>query len=120
MAAGRKTGGRQKGTTNKNKAELRALLAEKFPDYHPVAAMAAIANDSKVKLEHRITCHREVAKYVEPQLKAVEHSVGDENKGLHFTMNLTRERKRSRTNGAESPGVGSGNGRSRPRPSTGQ
>lgn len=121
MAQGRKTGGRKKGTPNKEKQALRELLAEHYPDYHPVLALAKIATNKRTGIDRRITCHREVAKYIEPQLKAIEHTTGDEDKGLTFVMNLTDTRKRSRTNGngTEPTGTGSGNGKSRPRPSAG-
>lgn len=79
MANGRKkgspkTGGRKKGTPNGDRKELFDLMAEKFPNYHPVIAMAEIANDKKNDLLIRLTAHKEVSKYVAPQLKAVEHS----------------------------------------------
>lgn len=74
MAAGRKTGGRQKGVPNKQKAGLLAMLAERWPDYHPVVAMADIANDAGLDLDLRFQAHKEVAQYIEPKRKAVEHS----------------------------------------------
>ena len=110
---------KKKGTPNKDKVELRELIAQKHPGYHPVLALADIANDKKVGLDNRMMAHREVAKYMEPQLKAIEHTTGDEDKGLTFVMHLTEQRKRSRTNGSEPTGTGSGNGKSRPRPSAG-
>lgn len=77
MALGRKTGGRQKGTPNKEKAGLLAMLSERFPGYHPVMAMAEIANDPAVELDTRFQAHKEVAQYVEPKRKAIEHSGTD-------------------------------------------
>ena len=112
--------GRKKGTPNKDKQELRDMLAEHFPDYHPVLALAKLATNKRTSIDRRILCHREVAKYVAPQLKAIEHTTGDEDKGLTFVMHLTDKRKRSRKNGPEPTGTGSGNGRTRPRPSAGQ
>lgn len=72
MARGKKTGGRTAGTPNSEKKELKALLAEKHPDYHPVIAMADIANDTTVSIDTRLQAHKEVAKYIEPQLKSSE------------------------------------------------
>jgi hypothetical protein len=134
--------GRKKGTPNKAKQELQALLAERYPDYHPVLAMAALANDSstksvrdvgtgkrrtvpKVPLELRARMHQEVAKYVEPQLKAIEHRAGDDSKGLNFFMGFTDQRVVSRPevkgNGkANGPDGADGVGPARPRPRAGQ
>lgn len=138
MAKGRKTGGRAAGTPNKDKAALLELIQEAVgdQDYHPVVAMAVIANDSGTKevrvdgkrrkvpkypLELRAQMHREVAQYVAPKLKAVEHSAGDEVKGLNFFMGWTEEREVSRPDAREEPTNGrGGNGAGRPRPRAGQ
>ncbi|NIV46836.1 MAG: hypothetical protein GWN46_08515 [Gammaproteobacteria bacterium] len=138
MAKGRKTGGRAKGTPNKDKAALLELIQETVGDqnYHPVVAMAVIANDSSTKevtvegkkrrvpkypLELRAMMHKEVAQYVAPKLKAIEHSAGDEVKGLNFFMGFTEEREVSRPDAPEHPARGrGGNGASRPRPRAGQ
>ena len=66
---------------NKEKKELQQLMAEKFPNYHPVIAMSEIANDGGNTVEIRLTAHKEVAKYVAPQLKAIELSAPS---GLKF------------------------------------
>lgn len=70
--------GRQKGTPNKKSVELAELMANKYPHYDPVVSMAEIANDPSVDLQHRITCHKEVAKYVRPQLRSmtIQGSIG--------------------------------------------
>lgn len=65
---------RTAGSRNKNKQALIALLQAKYPDYHPVVEMAAIANDSNNDLPTRFNAHKEVAQYVTPKLKAVEHT----------------------------------------------
>jgi hypothetical protein len=59
---------------NKEKKELKEMMAERFPDYHPVIAMAEIANDELNDVDIRLTAHKEVSKYVAPQLKAIEIS----------------------------------------------
>lgn len=72
MALGKKTGGRTKGTPNKEKAALRELVASKFHDWDPVIAMAEIAtttDDTAIKLQ---AC-KEVAQYIHPKLKSIEH-----------------------------------------------
>ena len=68
----KKKGGRKKGTANKATATLKELLAEKYPDYNPVVAMAEMAQDEKNTVTVRLAAHREVAKYTNHQLKAIE------------------------------------------------
>ena len=67
---------RPKGSRNKPKRALLALLQEQYPNYHPVLEMARIAHDTEDE-SIRANMHKEVAKYVEPMLKAVEVT-GDE------------------------------------------
>lgn len=135
---GQKTGGRAAGTPNKDKAALLELIQETIGDndYHPVVAMAVIATDSssrrvtvagkrshvpRYSLELRAMMHKEVAQYVAPKLKAVEHSAGEELKGLNFFMGFTEEREVSRPDAREEPSNGrGGNGAGRPRPRAGQ
>jgi hypothetical protein len=50
---GRKTGGRVKGAPNKAKAELLERIQRKWPNYHPVMAIAALANDNAQPIELR-------------------------------------------------------------------
>ena len=42
---GEHRGGRKKGTPNQDKQELIDMIQEKFPNYHPLLALAEIAND---------------------------------------------------------------------------
>ncbi len=67
-----KTGGRRRGTPNKRTRAVIDLLKERFPEYHPVVAMAEIANDESHSVELRLQAHKEVAHYVAPTRKAVE------------------------------------------------
>ena len=86
---GERRGGRQKGTANKDKQELIDMIQDKYPDYHPLLAMAKIANtdikrcvgvdedgaaimvtDENIKLQ----ASKEVCKYIVPQLKSIDHS----------------------------------------------
>lgn len=66
--------GRKKGTPNAERKELYILLAEKYPNYNPVLAMADMAQDKKLDDNLRLQAHKEVAKYTFPQLKAMEVS----------------------------------------------
>lgn len=67
-------GGRPKGSPNKPKRALQTRLEQLFPDYHPVVEMARIANNPETDIKLRADMNKEVAKYVEPQRKAVEVS----------------------------------------------
>ena len=61
------------------KKEIGEMLGRLYPDYDPVAAMAAIAQDEDVDVSVRVRCHETVAKYIHPQLKAVvvDHTSSD-------------------------------------------
>lgn len=69
---GTKTGGRKKGTPNTERKELNEMLTDKYPGYHPVMAMADIANNKRNNLSIIFQANKEVAKYICPQLKAVD------------------------------------------------
>ena len=92
MAKGKKTGGRTKGTANKAKQELIDMIQAEYPDYHPLLAMAEIANTDIMRCvgvdedgvavmvtDHNIKLQasKEVCKYIVPQLKAIEHTGKD-------------------------------------------
>ena len=100
--------GSRAGIPNKNKQALIALLEAKYPGYHPVMELAAIANDDVtctvcggtghilvkpitadsgsticdlcvsgkaiVSMDMKFNANKEVAQYVTPKLKAVEHT----------------------------------------------
>ena len=90
MAKGTKTGGRKAGTPNKDKAELLQQIRDHIgdQDYHPVFAMAEIAVDEKMGNDMRFSAHREVAQYVAPKLKSVEHTADVDGLGLNLHMSL--------------------------------
>ncbi len=100
-----KTGGRAKGTANKDKADLLQQIRERIgdQDFHPVLAMAemVVATETiidpktkksqvvlKYPLSTRETMLREVAQYVAPKLKSVEHTGDAEGFGLNLYMDL--------------------------------
>ena len=82
--------GRPKGSANKNKQALLLMLQDKFPDYHPIMEMAAIANDETQKIELRANMHKEIAHYVVPKRKAVEIT-GDLDEPLVVSMMIFSE-----------------------------
>jgi hypothetical protein len=73
MAKRPKYGGRKKGTPNADSKSLLATIQNFYQGYHPVIAMAHIAHES---LDPNLVflAHKEIAKYVAPQLKAIELS----------------------------------------------
>lgn len=81
--SGGRNGGRKKGVPNKRTQDIVDLLEEKFPGYNPIVSMAAIANDETLPRDIRMAAHKEVAQYVAPKRKAIEHSG---NAGLTVTI----------------------------------
>lgn len=61
------------------KTQLMDLLQDEFPGYDPVVSMAYIAHDERYPIDLRFAAHKEVARYVRPQLKAMEISGQLEN-----------------------------------------
>lgn len=74
MAYGKKTGGRQKGTPNKDTKALQDRIASKYPGWDPVEAMAEIAQDDQNDVMIRLAALKEIAQYIHPKRKAIEHS----------------------------------------------
>ncbi len=100
MAKGKKTGGRVKGTSNKDKQELIDMIQAEYPDYHPLLALAEIANTDIKKcvgtdsdgiavmvIDHnlKLQASKEVCKYIVPQLKSIDHSF-DNNQDITVTI----------------------------------
>jgi len=75
---GQKTGGRVKGTPNKDKQELLNMIL-KTGCPHPIEGMATVAvrarEEGNTKLEQ--DAYRELAQYVAPKRKAVEVTGAD-------------------------------------------
>lgn len=72
MADGCKTGGRKKGTPNKRTQELAAKMEALGCD--PIEGMATIALDMENPPELRGRMFSELAQYLFPKRKALEHS----------------------------------------------
>jgi hypothetical protein len=72
----REGAGRKVNSVNKSKKALLDKINEIFPGYHPVIAMAEIANseDSNIDINLKFQAHKEIAQYVEPKRKAIEHT----------------------------------------------
>jgi hypothetical protein len=69
---GERRGGRQRGAPNKRTVEVVERLAALCCD--PIAGMAHIALDNENPVELRARMFAELAQYVAPKRKALEHS----------------------------------------------
>ena len=85
MAHGRKTGGRRRGTPNKLTQSVIDRLAELGCD--PIEGMAKIAADEAAPVELRARMFAELAQYVAPKRKAIDHRLEPE---AAEAMRLTR------------------------------
>ena len=81
-SSSKRIGGRAKGTPNKDKQELLALI-QSTGCKHPIQGLAEIAKKSheESNLELATTCYKELSQYVAAKRKAVEHSGEIEQKG---------------------------------------
>ena len=61
------------GEPSSRQAKTRAVkaLMEKH-NYSPIEAMINVAKDKNQDITLRVSCHKELARYVAPQLKAVD------------------------------------------------
>ena len=82
MALGYKTGGRQKGTPNKNRAALMAKLDNAFPSYDPLLALVEIAQDPETDLSMRVDCHKTLASYIYPKMRTAEPVGADDSSSV--------------------------------------
>lgn len=63
---------------NSQKDRILRMLQEKYPNYHPIVALAdiAMATDDKglntADIRTQADCHKTILKYVEPELKSIE------------------------------------------------
>jgi hypothetical protein len=71
MAKGIKTGGRSAGTPNRNTVEVKQTLEALGCD--PIEGMARLATDERVEISIRFQAYKELAQYIYPKRKAIEH-----------------------------------------------
>jgi 16S rRNA C967 or C1407 C5-methylase (RsmB/RsmF family) len=65
-------GGRTAGTPNKPKPTLLEMLAQRYPDFHPILAMLELANDPKTLVEVQARLLNDIASYTVPRIKPIE------------------------------------------------
>ena len=91
MAYGKKTGGRQKGTPNKDTQALQERIAQRYPGWDPVEAMAEIARDDQNDVMIRLAALKEIAQYIHPKRKAIEHTGKDGTPLVPPPINVIRQ-----------------------------
>ena len=57
--------------------------------YHPLSALLSLAADEKADIGDKITIHKSIAKYVEPELRQIEYSGVKDNPPI--TMRIILE-----------------------------
>jgi len=80
-------GGRKKGVPNKNKQELLERVKEKYPGYCPIEAMCEIALNNGNDVSIRLQASKEVASYIYPKLKSIEHT-GDADNPINHSVTV--------------------------------
>lgn len=75
--SGQKTGGRKKGTANKNTQQVIDKLNAMGCD--PIQGMAEIAAEARMNGDLALagTMYKELAQYIAPKRKAIEHTGAD-------------------------------------------
>lgn len=89
---GVRLGGRQKGTPNKDKQELLDMILATGCK-HPIQGLAEIAKKSHENgdVELARDCYKELAQYVAPKRKAVEHTGHIETEQVQLVVVLDSE-----------------------------
>ena len=68
------------------------MLQQRYPGYHPLIAIADIANSGAASedIKLQFDCHKTIAEYVLPKLRAVEHS-GEVNNSRRVIVQLFQD-----------------------------
>jgi hypothetical protein len=77
-----KTGGRQRGTPNRNTKALLERLQEEHPNYCPLSELAKIATDEATPVELKVQCHKTIASYIVPKVSPITSHEFDVRNGL--------------------------------------
>lgn len=79
--------GRPKGSSKK-KFSYDVSVILKALGYCPFTHLVEMARDENWSKKERTQAAVELAQYVAPKLKAIEHTIGDENAGLSISFNF--------------------------------
>lgn len=83
----KKSGGKVKGSVNKERMTLINRIREKFPNLCPIEKMCEMIESPTTEESTKLTCCKEVAQYIYPKLKSIEHSNKD---GEAFIVQVVR------------------------------
>jgi hypothetical protein len=64
-------GGRTAGTSNKPKPTLLEMLAQRYPNFHPILAMLEMYHDPETPVELRARLLNDIASYTVPRIKPI-------------------------------------------------
>ncbi len=90
---------RPKGSKNKPRRDLIEMIDKEFPTYDPIRELIKVATskDRKIGLANKMHANEVVARYIRPQLKSVEHSVGGGGLGkISFSMELDERKDKAK------------------------
>lgn len=66
------------------------MIQQKYPGYHPLMAIADIANntekDTGITWDLRYQCHKTIARFVEPELKTIEVKQTDTRRQVTISL----------------------------------
>lgn len=65
---------------------LLEMINSKYPDYHPVMAIAELAHRNNLPPEVELNCHKAIADYITPKVKSVEIKSGDDRRRVTISM----------------------------------
>lgn len=82
MAKGIKTGGRKKGSLNRNTRAVLERLQEDHPNYCPLSELARIATDADTPTDLKIKCNTTIASYIIPKISPISALMFDKRNGL--------------------------------------
>jgi len=64
--------GRGQDTSSAGESVL-AMIRAKYPEYHPLMAIATMAHDNSIEDPRlKLDCHKTILKYVQPELRSIE------------------------------------------------
>lgn len=65
---------------------LLEMIQRKYPDYHPIMALADMAHRPTISPEIELQCHKSIADYITPKVKSVEVKQRDDRRRVTISM----------------------------------